>query len=316
MIKRKAIIFGLKGTSISNREVNFLKSSQPWGIIIFSRNINNLYQLKKLTKQIRTIFNDTKYPILIDEEGGRVTRLKKIIDLKSFTQTFFGNMFRDKKKFFFQKYKIYIDLVSFFLLEAGININTTPVLDVKNKTSNQIIGTRAFSNNIKTISEIGNACIKFYKKNKIATVIKHIPGHGRSDNDSHFFTPIINASKKMLIKKDFKVFKKSKSFFAMTGHIVFKSYDKINTSTHSKIIIKDVIRKHIGYKGIIISDDISMKALKYNLENNATKALNAGCNLVLHCNGNLKEMKKLAKVIPYIDTFTQKKTSDFYNFLG
>ena len=316
MIKRKAIIFGLKGTSISNREVNFLKSSQPWGIIIFSRNINNLYQLKKLTKQIRTIFNDTKYPILIDEEGGRVTRLKKIIDLKSFTQTFFGNMFRDKKKFFFQKYKIYIDLVSFFLLEAGININTTPVLDVKNKTSNQIIGTRAFSNNIKTISEIGNACIKFYKKNKIGTVIKHIPGHGRSDNDSHFFTPIINASKKMLIKKDFKVFKKSKSFFAMTGHIVFKSYDKINTSTHSKIIIKDVIRKHIGYKGIIISDDISMKALKYNLENNATKALNAGCNLVLHCNGNLKEMKKLAKVIPYIDTFTQKKTSDFYNFLG
>ena len=101
----------------------------------------------------------------------------------------------------------------------------------------------------------------------------------------------------------------------MTGHLIFNSYDKINTSTHSKLIIENVIRKHMGFKGILISDDISMKALKYNLETNATKALEAGCNIVLHCNGKLNEMKRLAKVIPDIDKFTQKKTSDFYNFL-
>ena len=102
----------------------------------------------------------------------------------------------------------------------------------------------------------------------------------------------------------------------MTAHLILKSYDSIYTATHSKIVIRDVIRKHIGFKGILISDDISMKALKYGIEENATRALNAGCNLILHCNGNIKEMRKLANIVPTIDKFTQKKTSDFYKFLG
>ena len=315
MIKRKAIIFGLKSTSISKEEKILLKTSKPWGIIVFSRNISSLYQLKNLTKEIRSIFNDSNYPILIDEEGGRVSRVNKIINFKTFSQEFLGQKYKNNKKAFHINYKNYIHLVSSILLEGGININTSPVLDVKNKISDKIIGTRAFSKNPKIISDIAKLCIKFYNKNKIGTVIKHIPGHGRSNTDSHFFTPRIKASKKQLIKKDFKCFKKSKSFFAMTGHLIFNSYDKINTSTHSKLIIENVIRKHMGFKGILISDDISMKALKYNLETNATKALEAGCNIVLHCNGKLNEMKRLAKVIPDIDKFTQKKTSDFYNFL-
>jgi len=316
LIERKAIIFGLKGTTLSKEEKHLLKNSKPWGIIIFSRNVNNLYQLKKLTEQIRNIFNDSNYPILIDEEGGNITRLNKIINFKTFSQKFFVKEYKNKKKTFHKKYKNYISLVSNILSEAGININTSPVLDIKNKISDKIIGSRAFSNNTKIVSEIGNLCINFYYKNKIGTVVKHIPGHGRSNNDSHFFTPIITASKNELIKKDFKAFKKNKSFFAMTGHLIFTSFDKKNTATHSKIIIENVIRKHIGFKGILISDDISMKALKYNIKINAIKALNAGCNLVLHCNGNINEMKKLVKIIPNIDSLTQKKTSDFYKFLG
>ena len=102
----------------------------------------------------------------------------------------------------------------------------------------------------------------------------------------------------------------------MTGHAIYQSYDKINTATHSKIIINEVIRKHINFEGILISDDVSMKSLKYNLKENAIKALFAGCNLILHCNGNIREMQQLAKVIPNIDNFTEKKTSDFYKFLG
>ena len=158
--------------------------------------------------------------------------------------------------------------------------------------------------------------INLYKKNKIATVIKHIPGHGMTKYDSHYKTPIIITNKRELFKKDFKPFRVCKSLFAMTAHVVYSVYDPGNTATHSKIIIDKVIRNHINFKGLLISDDISMKSLKYKLEENAVKALQAGCNLVLHCNGNINEMSKLAKVIPKIDNFTQKKTSHFYKFLG
>ena len=159
-------------------------------------------------------------------------------------------------------------------------------------------------------------CINLYKKNNIATVIKHIPGHGLAKCDSHYKTPIIKTNKKELVRKDFKPFRRCKSFFAMTAHAIYSVYDLANTATHSKIIINKVIRNHIYFKGLLISDDISMKSLKYDLEKNAIKALDAGCNLVLHCNGDIKEMSKLVRVIPKIDKFTQRKTSHFYNFLG
>ena len=124
------------------------------------------------------------------------------------------------------------------------------------------------------------------------------------------------AKKTELIKKDFKPFRRCQSLFAMTAHVIYTIYDPVHTATHSKIVINDVIRKHIGFKGLLISDDISMKALKYGLKDNAIKALNAGCNLILHCNGNIKEISELIKIIPTIDKFTQKKTSHFYKFLG
>ena len=146
--------------------------------------------------------------------------------------------------------------------------------------------------------------------------MKHIPGLGLSKCDSHYKKPTIRANKKELIKKDFKPFKVCKSLFAMTAHVVYAIYDPHNTATHSKTIINKIIRKHINFRGLLISDDISMKSLKYELEENAIKAINAGCNLVLHCNANMSEMSKLSKVIPKIDKFTQKKTSHFYKFLG
>jgi len=189
------------------------------------------------------------------------------------------------------------------------------VLDLARKHSHDFIKTRSFSKDSNIASILGNICINFYQKNKICTVIKHIPGHGLSKSDSHYQTPIIKKNKVDLIKKDFKAFKKSKSFFAMTAHVIYEKYDPIYTATHSRIVISKIIRNHIKYRGLLISDDISMKALKFSLIKNVSKALEAGCNLVLHCNGNLNEMEKISKVIPNIDKFTQKKTSHFYNFL-
>ena len=314
-MKRKAIIVGIRGIKLSSEEVYLLKKEKPWGVILFSRNIKNLIQLKKLIIDIKNCIKDKNYPILIDQEGGRVSRLNKIIDLSIFSQGFFGNFYKNDRKNFYDYYKIYIDTVCEIIKKVGININTVPVLDVRRKNSHSIIGNRSFSSDASIVSKMGNLCINLYSKNKIATVIKHIPGHGLAKCDSHRKLPVINTKKNELIKKDFKPFKNCKSPFAMTAHVIYSIYDPINTATHSRIVINEIIRKHIGFRGILISDDISMKALRYGLKDNATKALDAGCNLILHSNGNMQEMSKLTKIIPTIDKFTQKKTSHFYNFL-
>ena len=314
-MNRKAIIFGVRGYSLKKDEKLFLRKAKPWGIILFSRNIKNIHQLKLLIDDIKKIFDGERFPILIDQEGGKVSRLNKIIDLSFFSQYSFGKLYSENKKLFYIVYKIYIDKVCDIFKKVGININTAPVLDIRRKTPN-FIGNRSFSQNSKSVSKLGKLCVDLYQKNRISTVVKHIPGHGMTKHDSHYKTPIITTNRKELFKKDFKPFKLCKSHFAMTAHVVYSVYDPDNTATHSKIIIDKIVRNHINFKGLLISDDISMKSLKYKLEENALKALDAGCNLVLHCNGNINEMTRLAKVIPRIDKFTQKKTSHFYKFLG
>ena len=165
------------------------------------------------------------------------------------------------------------------------------------------------------MKKLGEVTIKICHANKIAAVIKHIPGHGCSDTDSHLDLPRVNISEKDLNKKDFYPFKQSSAKLAMTAHIIYSKIDPTNVATFSKKIIKDIIRKKIGFKGILMSDDISMKALKYDIISNAKKSLEAGCNLVLYCSGNINENLKLIKSVPYIDKFTSKKTSEIYKIL-
>jgi len=314
-MNRKAIIFGVKSYKLSKKERIFLKKSKPWGIILFSRNIKNLSQLKKLTSDIKKIFSDKNYPILIDQEGGKVSRLNKIINLDIFSQYSFGDLYNKNKKLFYIVYKIYINKICEIFKNVGININTVPVLDVIRLNKPNFIEERSFSNNANLVSKLGKLCIKLYQKNRIGCISKHIPGHGMTKLDSHFETPIVNTNKKELFNKDFKPFKLCKTFFSMTAHVIYSKIDPNNTATHSKIIINHIIRRHMNFNGLLISDDISMKSLKYKIEVNATKALQSGCNLILHCNANLSEMSRLMKVIPKIDNFTKKKTSQFYNFL-
>ena len=316
MIKnRRSFIVGLKSTSLLAKEKKFLIKYKPWGVILFSRNINNLIQARKLTDSIRLIFKDKKYPILIDEEGGRVTRLKKIYDNSVFTGSFFGKIYAKDKKKFISYYKIFTDQTSFFLNKIGVNINTVPVLDLKRKKSSNIIGDRSFSTNHKIIKDIENYCISNFKKKKIGTVIKHIPGHGLAKVDSHILTPIVKKSLNYLKKNDFLPFKKKQCFFAMTAHIIYQDIDKKYTATHSKKVIK-LIRNYIKFKNIIISDDLSMQSLKFSMEENTIRSFKAGCNLVLHCNAKYKEMLKVAVNSPIINNFIIKKTSEFYKILS
>ena len=316
MIKnRKAFIVGIKSFKLTLDEKNFLKKYKPWGVILFSRNIKSIKQTKNLTDDIKRIFKDKNYPILIDQEGGRVNRLKNIITFDNLTSEYFGNLFENDKMKLNIIYKLFIDKTSYLLKLIGVNINTVPVLDLRIKGANNIIGDRSFSQNKNTISKIGDLCIKLFQDNSIGTVIKHIPGHGLAKVDSHNFTPIVKKSFKYLNKNDFYTFKKKNSFFAMTAHIIYKSIDKVNTATHSKKMIQ-YIRKKIGFKNILISDDLSMKSLKEDMKTNTVKAFNAGCNIVLHCNGNFNEMKIVANNSPLISSFIIKKTSQFYKILS
>ena len=315
MNNRKSFIVGIKSLKLSKKEKIFLKDHKPWGVILFTRNINDIKQTLNLTSSIRRIFNDKKYPILIDQEGGRVNRLKNIISFENLTSEFFGKKYIKNYKEFKFFYKLFIDKTSYLLKSIGVNINTVPVLDLRIKGASNIIGDRSFSKNPKIVSKIGDFCNDFFYENGIGTVIKHIPGHGSAKVDSHKFTPIINKTIKYLIKKDFVPFKNKKCFFAMTAHIIFKKIDNENTVTHSKKMI-NLIRKKIGFKNILISDDLSMKSLKGTMKENTIKTFNAGCNLALHCNGNLKEMQIVAKNSPKIDKFILKKTSQFYKILS
>ena len=315
MNNRRSFIVGIKSTKLSIKEKDFLKKFKPWGIILFTRNIETLKQTIKLTSSIRKIFNDKKYPIMIDQEGGRVNRLKNIISFDNLTSEFFGNKYIKNYKEFKFFYKLYIDKTSYLLKLIGANINTVPVLDLRVKGASNIIGDRSFSKNPKIASKIGDYCIQYFHENKIGTVIKHIPGHGLAKVDSHNFTPVVNKKLNFLLKNDFLAFKNKKTFFAMTGHIIFNYIDKENTVTHSKKIIK-LIRNKIGFKNILISDDLSMKSLKKTLKENTIKTFNAGCNLALHCNGNFKEMEIVGKNSPLINKFISKKTSQFYKILS
>ena len=234
---RKAIIFGIKGTELTVEERLILKIHKPWGIVLFSRNIKNFFQLRLLINDIKNSVKDINYPILIDQEGGRVSRFNKIVDLSFFSQNYFGKLYKRDKKNFIYYYEIYIDTICDILKKVGININISPVLDVLRKKGHKVIGDRSFSDDPVTVAKLGNLFVNLCKKNKIATVIKHIPGHGLAKCDSHFSLPIIRAQKTELVKKDFLPFRKCQSLFAMTAHAIYFNYDPVHTATHSKIII-------------------------------------------------------------------------------
>ena len=314
-MKKKAIIISIKGTYLSDKEKLLLSKENPWGIILFKRNIKSFVQIKSLVKDIKKYAKNKKFPILIDEEGSTVSRLKNIFTNK-FDAFYFGELYSIDPNIAVNLYRQYLKYLCKNLKKIGININTIPVLDVLRKNTHKIIGKRSFSSKKEIVKKLGEITINECQKNKIVTVIKHIPGHGCSTVDSHLSMPKISLNKKMLNKIDFYPFKLSSAKLAMTAHILFTKIDTQNVSTFSKKIIKEIIRKKIGYKGILMSDDISMKALRYDLVSNAKKSLTAGCNLVLYCAGNTQDNFKLIKSVPYIDRFTSKKTSEIYKILG
>lgn len=316
-MKTHAIIFGIDSFKLNLNEITFFKKYKPWGIILFSRNIKNLEQVKNLTTSIKDLFKDKNFPILIDQEGGIVNRFRNIINLENYNAKYFGDIYNNDPKFY-SKFDKFLKINISILKYCGININTVPVLDLFNADKKSVIGNRSFSKNCKIVIKLSKYLIKSYKNSGLETVIKHIPGHGCTSIDSHFALPQVNFSLDYLKNNDFRTFKKVNSYLAMTAHILYKKIDPTRCATQSKKIINDIIRKHLSFRGILISDDICMKALSGSMLKNAKLTLDAGCNVLLHCNGNLDQMKKLSLIVPEIDNFTNKLTekikANFYKF--
>jgi len=306
-LKTHAIIFGISGYKLNLQEINFFKKYKPWGIILFSRNIDNLEQVRNLTSSIRNIFKDNNFPILIDQEGGKVNRFRKIINLDRYSAKYFGDIYNNKK-IFYSKFNKFLKINSSILKYCGININTVPVLDLFNKNKKSVIGNRAFSQKSNVVIKLSKHLINFYKNSGIEIVTKHIPGHGCTNIDSHYHLPKVQFSLDYLKKNDFKTFKEVNSYLAMTAHILYEKLDPDKCATQSKKIINEIIRNYIKFRGILMSDDICMKALSGGIVKNAKLSLKAGCNLLLHCSGKIDEMKKLSLVVPEIDNFTYRIT--------
>ena len=201
-MKTHAIIFGINGFKLNLKEINFFKKYKPWGIILFSRNINNLDQVRNLTSSIRELFKDKNFPILIDQEGGKVNRFRKIINLDKYNAKYFGDIYKNNKEFY-SKFSKFLKINISILKYCGININTVPVLDLFNEDKKSVIGNRAFSKKFNIVIKLSKYLINSYKNSGLGTIIKHIPGHGCTNIDSHFHLPKVSFSLDYLKKNDF-----------------------------------------------------------------------------------------------------------------
>jgi beta-N-acetylhexosaminidase len=294
---KKPVIYGISGTVLSDEEKTFFRKSNPIGFILFARNIVDKQQLKNLTNSIRELV-EGEVLILIDQEGGRVQRMKEPHWKCYPTGEFFAKLYaKDKAAAKDALFKNFAEIAS-DLMEVGINVDCAPVLDILTEKTHQVIGDRAYGKNAAQVSDLARKTCEGLLSKGVYPVIKHIPGHGRGTCDSHLELPKVDASLEELRASDFLPFKDlSDQKFAMTAHILYSAIDKDHCATTSKVAI-DLIRNEIGFKNILMSDDISMKALKGSFAEKSQAILNAGCDLVLHCNGNINEMKEIDSVLP------------------
>ncbi len=302
----KPVIYGISGSNISDEEKYFFSKNGCVGFILFARNIQNKEQLKNLTSSLKELMGG-EVLILVDQEGGRVARLKEPHWKCYPAGEFFASLYQENQQQALEVlYKNFQEIAN-DLVEVGINIDCAPVLDILTSKTHQIIGDRAYGKDVEQVTALAKKVCEGLLSKKVYPVIKHIPGHGRAASDSHLELPIVDASLEELRKTDFAVFKNfTEQKFAMTAHVLFTALDKNKCATISPTIIK-LIREEIGFKNILMSDDLSMKALGGSFGERTEAVLKAGCDLVLHCNGDMQEMLEINKKLPMVsDEFLEK----------
>lgn len=288
-------IYGCKGLELSNREKRFFREARPWGFILFSRNADNPEQLRRLTVSLREAAGHHA-PILVDQEGGKVQRLRAPHWRAWPAAARYGEIYTQDEDRGLRAVNLGARLMASELLDVGINVDCLPVLDVPVTGAHEVIGSRAYSAEASSVAALGRAAAEGLLAGGVLPVMKHLPGHGRAGVDSHKNLPVIDASLRELEERDFVPFRALSSLpLAMTAHAVYAALDPDQPATTSATVIRETIRGRIGFEGLLMSDDLSMKALKGGFGERTRAALRAGCDLILHCNGNMAEMEAVAE---------------------
>ena len=292
MAPSKAVIFGCAGLELSPEEVAFFTKTQPIGFILFARNCDTPKQVQDLTQQLRDCIQSKDALILIDQEGGRVCRLKPPHWRHPPAAQVFAQLAERDLGLACEALTLNVRLIGQELRELGINVDCLPVLDIPEEGADSVIGDRAYGRDVDQIAALGRTACSALMHEGILPVIKHIPGHGRATVDSHKALPIVDTEHAELSQIDFMPFKVLADMpLAMTAHVIYSAIDADKCATISPKVINDIIRGEMGFEGVLVSDDISMKALRGTPAENALEALEAGCDLALHCNGTFEERR-------------------------
>lgn len=299
---RSAFITGVAGTQLTADEAGFLASSKPCGLILFTRNCESHAQIRSLVSAVKEAIGLSELLVLIDQEGGRVQRLRPPLGRALPPAAAYARYFADDPAGACRAANAAARLVAEDLASLGINTDCAPVLDVPVAGSHDIIGDRAYGATPAQVARIGRAVAEGFIAQGMLPVIKHIPGHGRATTDSHHDLPVVTTTRAELEKSDFEAFRLMADMpAAMTAHVVFTAIDDMGPASTSSIVTRDIIRGQIGFDGLLMSDDLSMKALSGSLRERAEAVLAAGSDIALHCNGNLAEMQAVAAGVAVLD---------------
>jgi beta-N-acetylhexosaminidase len=297
----RAFITGVSGPELNAAEREFIRAARPWGFILFKRNIETPTQVIRLVKELRAELAEPDAPVLIDQEGGRVQRFGPPHWPVYPAGAVFGRLYDIDRKLGLTAAGLSARLIADDLAELGVTVDCLPLADVPVAGADAVIGNRAYGTAPDKVAAIARAVTEGLEQGGILPVLKHIPGHGRAIADTHFRLPEVATSKTELERTDFAAFQPLADLpMAMTAHVVFSALDPAHPATTSATIVQQVIRGVIGFQGLLMSDDVSMNALSGSIAERTRALFAAGCDIALHCNGKLEEMREVARETPVL----------------
>jgi beta-N-acetylhexosaminidase len=297
----RAFITGVSGPELSAAEREFIRLERPWGFILFKRNIETPAQVILLISELRKELGEPDAPVLIDQEGGRVQRFGPPNWPAYPPGAVFGRLYDIDRALGLSAARLSARLIAADLTETGVTVDCLPLADVPVAGADAVIGDRAYGTEPGKVAAIARAVTEGLEQGGILPVLKHIPGHGRATADTHLKLPVVDTSKAELERTDFAAFQPLADLpMAMTAHVVFSALDPAHPATTSATIIEQVIRGVIGFQGLLMSDDVSMNALAGSIAERTRAVFAAGCDIVLHCNGKLEEMREVARETPQL----------------
>jgi beta-N-acetylhexosaminidase len=295
----RAFITGVSGTELGAAERAFIAEARPWGFILFKRNVETPEQVVSLVSELRDTAGRPEAPVLIDQEGGRVQRLGPPHWPVYPAGAVFGALYDVERVLGLNAARLSARLIAADLAALGITVDCLPLADVPVAGADAVIGNRAYGTEAGKVAAIARAVTDGLEQGGILPVLKHIPGHGRATADTHFKLPVVDTPRKELERTDFAAFQPLADLpMAMTAHVVFSALDPAQPATTSATMVDQVIRGVIGFQGLLMSDDVSMNALAGSLAERTRAIFAAGCDIVLHCNGKLDEMRDVARETP------------------